>query len=95
MYYQSCKAVRAWNQGSNPNARIHSSDIQFVEALVEEYTTSNSLSVILSNANKHKIPTTYLQNQGGHHHRGYIAINVNFVAPNLLKQLMHAISWMN
>lgn len=36
----------------------------------------------------------YLKNQSGYHHSANIAVNVDSMPPNLLKQLLHAISSM-
>jgi hypothetical protein len=33
----------------------------------------------------------YLKNKGGHHDSTHITINVNFVAPHPLQQLLHAL----
>lgn len=37
----------------------------------------------------------YLKNQSGYHHSANIAVNVDFMSPNLLKHLLHAICRMD
>lgn len=41
------------------------------------------------------ITKNYLKNQGGHQDSTNIAINVNFMTPNFLKQLLHALGRMD
>lgn len=37
----------------------------------------------------------YLKNQSGYHHSTNIAIDVHFMTPDLLKQLLHAVTGMH
>ncbi len=55
----------------------------------EEQTSPNLWQC--TNAQQNKEVKFYLKNKGGHHDSTHITINVNFVAPHPLQQLLHAL----